>query len=243
MGISEIENRLKTKRAYTLKSIELRLIELVSNPSYKKNPELILERLFEEFGVEIFEDSSLIENLSAALKNLNIEGERLFKGLIPDISVFDKSFLGKLKVNHKKLGELLFRRASLLKRVRGGLFTVGELLDWFNRAAKYKIKVEDILKAVRILEKNRIIPGRRIIGGNVLVIQFLPLELSSDHLFILNLASSKGWVTVEEASMNLNWPLERVTLVLDKLVDYGVARLDSSYAHGKKYYFPAFLSK
>lgn len=243
MGISEIERRLKSKRAYALKSIELKLIELVSNPIYNDDLAKILEQLFEEFGVDTFEDKNLIEKLSATLRNLNVNPEKLFRGLLPESSVFEKNIFGKLKVDHRKLGELLFRRACLLKNMRGGLFTIGELLDWFNRGSEHKIDTEDILKAVKILEKNKVIPGRKLIGGNTMVIQFLPLELSLDHQYILDLASVKGWVTIEEVSSSLKWPLERITLVLDKLVDYGLARVDSSYSEGKKYYFPAFLNK
>ncbi len=243
MGISEIERRLKIKRAYNLKSIELRLIELVSNPLYKENPERIIECLFNEFGVDVFEDKNLIEALSASLRSLNINPNKIFGGLLPDNTVFEKNIFGKLKVNHRKLGELLLRRAFLLKNTRGGLFTIGELLEWFNSSAEYKLQAEDILKAVKILEENKLIPGRKIIGGNVTVVQFLPLELTLDHRFILDLACAKGWVTVEEVSRSLKWPLERVTMVLDKLVEYGLARVDSSYSHGKKYYFPAFLNK
>ncbi|MEM2907279.1 MAG: hypothetical protein QW739_04310, partial [Candidatus Odinarchaeota archaeon] len=189
------------------------------------------------------EDKIIVLHLASTLQGLNINPEKIFGAILFKDSVFEKNILGRLKVNHKKLGMLLLQRASLLKNSRGGLFTIGELLNWFNSGVERKISVEDVLKAVRILEKNKIIPGRRVVGDNVTVIQFLPLELTSDHKVILDLACDKGWVTLEDASRVLNWPLERVNMILVKLVEYGLAKVDSSYSHGKKYYFPAFLNK
>ena len=81
------------------------------------------------------------------------------------------------------------------------------------------------------------------ISSDVKLIQFLPFELSNDHKLILQIASEKGWVSVEEASKTLNWSLERLRLVLDKLAAMGIAKPDPTYSKGKRYYFPALVNR
>jgi hypothetical protein len=243
MGISEIENRLREKRSYKLKSIELRLIQLLSEETESKNFKKVLDQLIEEFGIIILEDKQIIRKLENALRELNIDPKIFFENIVFKDEIFKKSFFGGLKLNHEKLGLFLYQNALFLKKEHGGIFTLSELLNTINEASSQKITADDIIKSIGFLERKGLIPGRRKISDNVEVVQFLPFELSSDHKLILEIATEKGWITIEELAKEISWPIERIKVSLSKLEELGIAKLDPSYSKGNRYYFPAFLSE
>jgi DNA-binding IclR family transcriptional regulator len=59
----------------------------------------------------------------------------------------------------------------------------------------------------------------------------------------LDLASSKGWVTLEEIILKTGWSTEKVQTILEDLERIGVAVRDVKYEQGLRWYFPSFASK
>ncbi|MHA1409518.1 MAG: hypothetical protein ACTSQY_04230 [Candidatus Odinarchaeia archaeon] len=240
MGISEIEKRLKEKRAYTLKSIEIRLMQLLTDTKNKHSFREIIETMVNEFGIIILEDDETLNVMEKTLVKLKINPKKFFENIIFKKDIFKKSFLGKTKVDYEKLGLYYYQNAIFLKKEHGGIFTLSELLSMINENTEKTVSVEDVNKAITLLEKKKLIPGRKKIDKECEIIQFIPFELSHDHQLILKIASEKGWTTLEEIASEISWPIERIKVALDKLVELGIAKIDRSYSKGERYYFPAF---
>jgi Fic family protein len=146
------------------------------------------------------------------------------------------------KIDHEKLGMLLYQRALLKRKENGGIMTFAEayLLTNTGKLAQ-KLENKDIEKAVKILEKNKLIPGTRQLKSGVKIISFFPIELTDDQNEVLSIASRSGSVTLEEIMLKTGWTKTRAQNVLQTLEEEGITRKDESYAHGEKYYFPGFM--
>ncbi|MHA1754924.1 MAG: hypothetical protein ACTSYR_05360 [Candidatus Odinarchaeia archaeon] len=239
MGISEIERKLSEKRAYLIKAIQLRLEQLLSSTNQTIDYKEVVNKLIDEFGLRVIEDENILSALYERLAKKNIKPKVFFSQIVLRKDIFKKSFLNRIKIDYEKLGEYLYQHAFFSKKEKGGLYTTTELIRLFGDDSKVSYK--DIIKAIQILEKKKLIPGRIKLTTGVELIQFIPFELSDDHKVILNYASKKGWVTLEELVKDLNWPLERVKIVLENLISNGIAKMDPSYSKGNRYYFPAFM--
>ncbi|MHA1263265.1 MAG: hypothetical protein ACTSSA_14475, partial [Candidatus Freyarchaeota archaeon] len=146
------------------------------------------------------------------------------------------------RIDHEKLGMLLYQRAMLKRKENGGIMTYGEayLLVNTGKLAE-KLEAKDVEKAVKILKKNNIIPGERELKSGVKVISFFPVELTDDQNEVLSIASRKGFTTLEELMLKTGWTKTRAQNALQALEQEGITRKDESYAHGEKYYFPGLM--
>jgi predicted transcriptional regulator len=60
---------------------------------------------------------------------------------------------------------------------------------------------------------------------------------------VINLAASKGYVSVEEVIMQLKWSEDHVRQVLSSLVEAGMAVADIRFSTGGRYYFPGLRAR
>jgi hypothetical protein len=104
-----------------------------------------------------------------------------------------------------------------------------------------KLEIKDIENAVKILEKNKLIPGTFKLKSGVKIISFFPIEFTDDQNEVLSIASRSGFVTLEEIMLKTGWTKVRAQNALQALEQEGVTRRDESYAHGERYYFPGLI--
>jgi predicted HTH transcriptional regulator len=88
-----------------------------------------------------------------------------------------------------------------------------------------------------------LIPGIRTLRGGVKVVELRPLELRRDQADVINLAATKGYVSIEEVIMQLKWSEDHARQVLSSLVDAGMAVADIRFSTGGRYYFPGLRSR
>lgn len=105
------------------------------------------------------------------------------------------------------------------------------------------VSYNDVIEAVNRVAKHGLIPGIRTLRGGVKVVELRPLELRRDQADVINLAATKGYVSVEEVMMELKWSEDHVRQVLTSLVDTGMAVADIRFSTGGRYYFPGLRAR
>jgi len=126
-----------------------------------------------------------------------------------------------------------------------GLMDLAELIvEVVKRLPELKsVSYNDVIEAVNRVAEAGLIPGIRSLRGGVKVVELRPLELRRDQADVINLAASKGYVSLEEVMMNLKWSEDHARQVLTSLVDAGMAVVDMKYSTGGRYYFPGLRSR
>ena len=105
------------------------------------------------------------------------------------------------------------------------------------------VTYNDVIEAVNRVSENGLIPGIRTLRGGVKVVELRPLELRRDQADVINLAATKGYVSVEEVIMELKWSEDHARQVLSSLVDAGMAVADIRFSTGGRYYFPGLRAR
>ncbi|MFX1483706.1 MAG: hypothetical protein ACFFCP_11040 [Promethearchaeota archaeon] len=105
------------------------------------------------------------------------------------------------------------------------------------------VTYNDVIEAVNRVANHGLIPGIRTLRGGVKVVELRPLELRRDQADVINLAATKGYVSVEEVMMQLKWSEDHARQVLSSLVDTGMAVADIRFSTGGRYYFPGLRAR
>lgn len=105
------------------------------------------------------------------------------------------------------------------------------------------VTYNDVIESVNRVADNGLIPGIRTLRGGVKVVELRPLELRRDQADVINLAASKGYVSVEEVILELKWSEDHARQVLSSLVDAGMAVADIRFSTGGRYYFPGLRAR
>ena len=126
-----------------------------------------------------------------------------------------------------------------------GLMGLAELIvEVVRRLPEVKsVTYNDVIEAVNRVSEHGLIPGIRTLKGGVKVVELRPLELRRDQADVINLAASKGHVSVEEVMMQLKWSEDHARQVLSSLVDTGMAVADIRFSTGGRYYFPGLRAR
>ena len=95
------------------------------------------------------------------------------------------------------------------------------------------------LKLLKKMQKGGLLSELQKLPTGYYMVLFHPLEMTQDPITILKYARtvSNGELTKEELLIHLGWPEFRVEKALTFLVDRNLARLDTSFLRGKRYYF------
>ncbi len=105
------------------------------------------------------------------------------------------------------------------------------------------VSYNDVIEAVNRVAQAGLIPGIRTLKGGVKVVELRPLELRRDQADVINLAVSKGYVSLEEVMLTFKWSEDHARRVLTSLVEAGMAVVDMKYSTGGRYYFPGLNSR
>jgi len=234
---------MEKKKYMQKKATEFKLEEIKSDLETATETKEKLEEIARKYGVIIATSPKLQDEIERIRKQYGIPKESIITQIISEEEVLKKGAMGiGTKIDHEKLGMLLYQRALLKRKENGGIMTFAEayLLTNTGKLAQ-KLENKDIEKAVKILEKNKLIPGTRQLKSGVKIISFFPIELTDDQNEVLSIASRSGIITLEEIMLKTGWTKTRAQNVLQTLEEEGITRKDESYAHGEKYYFPGFM--
>ncbi len=243
MGIRELHDKMEKKKYMQKKATEFKLEEIKTDLETATETKEKLEELARKYGVVIATSSKLQDEVERIRKQYGIPKEAIITHVMFEEEVLKKGAMGLgTKIDHEKLGMLLYQRAMLKRKENGGIMTYAEsyLLVNTGKLAQ-KLETKDVEKAVKILKKNNMIPGTRELKSGVKIISFFPIELTDDQNEILSIASRKGFTTLEEVMLKTDWTKARAQNALQALEQGGITRKDESYAHGEKYYFPGLM--
>ncbi len=126
-----------------------------------------------------------------------------------------------------------------------GLMGLAELIvEVVRKLPELKsVSYNDVIEAVNMVAQHGLIPGIRTLKGGVKVVELRPLELRRDQADVINIAASKGFVTVEEIMLEFKWSEDHARQVLTSLVDAGMAVADMRFSTGGRYWFPGLRSR
>ena len=105
------------------------------------------------------------------------------------------------------------------------------------------VSYNDVIEAVNMVSEHGLIPGIRTLRGGVKVVELRPLELRPDQADVINLAASKGYVSLEDVMMALRWSEDHTRQVLTSLVNAGMAVADMKFSTGGRYWFPGLRAR
>jgi Zn-dependent peptidase ImmA (M78 family) len=243
MGIREIRDRMEKKRYIQKKAAEFKIEEIRNDLETATQTKEKLEEIARKYGVVIATSPKLQEEVERIRKQYGIPEESVITHIMSEEEVLKKGTMGiGTKIDHEKLGMLLYQRAMLKRKENGGIMTYSEayLLANTGKLAQ-KLETKDIENAIKKLEKNKLIPGTRELKSGVKIISFFPIEFTDDQNEVLSIASRNGYVTLEEIMLKAGWTKVRAQNALQALEQEGITRKDESYAHGERYYFPGLM--
>jgi len=233
MGLHDIEKELKIRREFKKKGTELMIEDLGKMLTSLRQLRGELKKFEKKYAKEIKTLPAYREQVVRMRAEL---------GLPLEIGVYEEKgkprFFGKNKY-YDKLGLETLDILQKHKETSGGLMSVAEIVLLVNKENPgVTVNPDDINHAIKRLEKVDLVKVINLKSSKVKLVEFVPVTLTNDQNEVLELASTKGWTTLEEIMMEKGWPKERSERVLKAFKDGGIARLDSSYARGTRYYFP-----
>lgn len=222
------------KKMYDLGAVDPRSFQMESQALLDEVRSHIggLKRLGLDLGVfmageqiaDVFPDAAAMLNLRNQMQRQNYPG-------VSEEEYYDYIGLAILDVATENASKGLMGLAEMIVEV-------------VRRLPEMKtVTYNDVIEAVNRVAQNGLIPGIRTLRGGVKVVELRPLELRRDQSDIINLAASKGHVSVEEVMMAFKWSEDHARQVLASLVDTGMAVADIRFSTGGRYYFPGLRSR
>ncbi len=240
MGLRDIEKKLKIRSAFQIKDAELMIKELEQMIENIKETKKQLEKFEKKYGKQVSENKEYYEKLSGLREEL---------GLPKEIGRYDwkdaPSFRDRLTGGgyYDVLANDVLELGQSFVPENGGITTISELLTNLNKARPGKlVTIDDLYRALEKLIDTKLIPPFKILESGVKLVEFAPIEFSPDHDMILSHASKTGFVTKEQLIMKTGWGEERINRCLKFFEENHIARVDSSYAEGTKYWFPGLIA-
>lgn len=120
----------------------------------------------------------------------------------------------------------------------GGMIEISKLYNLIKAEnPDFEFTLVELTKAINHMKKRGFISNIESIK-NLKLIEFAPIEISSDPKKLLEVIGPDGVETKENLMKKLNWSDARVEKVLKFLLAKGICRSDKDSMMGKKYYFP-----
>jgi hypothetical protein len=233
MGLHDIEKELKLRREFKKKGTELMMEELDALLTSLRQLRDQLKKYEKKYSKELKTLPAYRENVLRIRTDL---------GLPAEIGVYEEKGKPRLFGKDKYYDKLGLETLDILQKYKeatGGLMSLAEIVLLVNKETPgIVISPEDMNNALKRLEKADLVKVFELKPSNTKIVEFVPVSMTSDQNEVLELASTKGWITLEEIMMEKEWSKERSERVLKAFKDSGIARLDSSYARGARYYFP-----
>ena len=237
MGIRKIEDEIDLREAMKRKAAELKIKDIQAKASTDNFTKEKLRELAKKHGVILALTPELKNQVRDLQKKYNIPSSKLITEQITENDVLKKSS----KIDHEKLGMLAYQRVLMQKEELGvGLMPISEIYDLVNTGIlKEVLEVKDLFKALKILKKDRVIEELQELGGGTVMVRFFPVQYTNDQGKIIGIAKEKGYISLEDVCIGLEWSQDRALKTLRSLEDSGVAKFRESLLKGKQWYFPS----
>jgi len=237
LGLRKIEDDIDFRKAMEKKAAELRLKELQAKASVENLTKERLNEIAKQHGIILALNPKLRAEVEVLQKKYNIPKSRIIREQITEKDVLGKKLS---KIDYEKLGLLAYQRVLMQKEETGGVFPLAEVFEMVNTGdLKGRIEPKDVLKALKILKKNKMIEDIKELDTGAVMIYFFPIQFTSDQVKIMEIAKEKGYVSLEDVCTKLNWSQERALRALQSLEKTGAAKFREDIIKGKNWYFPS----
>jgi hypothetical protein len=237
MGIRKIEDEIDLREAMKKKAAELKIKDMEAKAATENFTKERLTDLAKNHGVILALTPELKKEVKDLQKKFNIPSSKIITEQITENDVLKKFS----KIDHENLGMLAYQRILLQKEEIGvGLIPISKVYDLVNTGIlKGMLELKDLLKALKMLKKNRVIDDLQELGSGIVMVRFFPVQYTNDQVKVVGVAKEKGFISVEDVCIALNWSQDRALETLKSLEDSGVAKLRESLLKGKQWYFPS----
>ena len=237
MGIRKIEDEIDLREAMKRKAAELKIKDIQAKASTENFTKERLRELAKKHGVILALTPELKDQVRDLQKKYNIPSSKIITEQITENDVLKKFS----KIDHEKLGMLAYQRVLMQKEEIGvGLMPISEVYDLVNTGIlKEVLDLKDLLKALKILKKDRVIEELQELGGGSVMVRFFPVQYTNDQVKVIGIAKEKGYISLEDVCVALTWSQDRALQTLKSLEDSGVAKFRESLLKGKQWYFPS----
>ncbi len=237
MGIRKIEDEIDLREAMKKKAAELKLKDMEAKAATENFTKERLTELAKAHGVILALTPELKAEVKALQKKFNIPSSKIITEQITENDVLKKFS----KIDHEKLGMLAYQRILMQKEEIGvGLLPISKVYDLVNTGILNGIlDVKDLLKALKLLKKNHVIDDLQEFSSGIVMVRFFPVQYTTDQVKVVGVAKDKGFISLEDVCIALNWSQDRALETLKSLEDTGMAKLRESLLKGKQWYFPS----
>jgi hypothetical protein len=237
MGIRKIEDEIDLREAMKRKAAELKLKDIQAKVTTKNLTKEKLQELAKKHGVILALTPELKDEIKDLQKKYNIPPSKIITEQITENDVLKRSS----KIDHEKLGMLAYQRILMQKEEIGaGLVPLSEVFEIINTGIlKGRIDIKDLIKALKILNRNHVIDDVQELDSGMIMIRFFPIEYTTDQVRVIEIAKEKGFISLEDVCIALNWSQDRALQTLISLEDSGIAKFRESLLKGKQWYFPS----
>lgn len=236
MGLRDIEKKIRIKSAYKAKEAELMINDLERMLENIRELHSQLKKFEKKWKKDIEKNKDSYKKLVELRQELGLPNELGIYEWKESATFWDKVGGGDF---FERLGVEILEKAKEIQEYTGGLMTLGEVVLLVNKGRPGKIiPSKDVVEAIEKLSNAKLIPKPKELKSGVILVEFIPANLSDDQEEVLALSTRKGWISMEELLLKTRWNQERCERVFESMRDAGIARVDASYAEGKKYYFP-----
>ena len=237
MGIRKIEDEIDLREAMRKKAAELKLKDMEAKAATENFTKERLTELAKAHGVILALTPELKAEVKALQKKFNIPSSKIITEQITENDVLKKFS----KIDHEKLGMLAYQRILMQKEEIGvGLLPISRVYDLVNTGILNGIlDIKDLLKALKSLKKNHVIDDLQEFSSGIVMVRFFPVQYTTDQVKVVGVAKDKGFISLEDVCIALNWSQDRALETLKSLEDTGMAKLRESLLKGKQWYFPS----
>ncbi len=237
MGIRKIEDEIDLREAMRKKAAELKLKDMEAKAATENFTKERLTELAKAHGVILALTPELKAEVKALQKKFNIPSSKIITEQITENDVLKKFS----KINHEKLGMLAYQRILMQKEEIGvGLLPISKVYGLVNTGILNGIlDVKDLLKALKLLKKNHVIDDLQEFSSGIVMVRFFPIQYTTDQVKVVGVAKGKGFISLEDVCLALNWSQDRALETLKSLEATGMAKLRESLLKGKQWYFPS----
>jgi hypothetical protein len=236
MGLRDIEKKIRMKSAFKTKEAEIMIKDLEQMLENIRELRGQLKKFEKKWKKDIEKNEDSYKKLVELRQELGLPNELGIYEWKESPTFWDRVGGGDF---FERLSIEILEKAKAEQEFTGGIMTLGEVVLLVNKGRPGKvIAAKDVTTAIDKLTDAKLIPKPKELASGVVIVEFIPANLTDDQEEVLALSSRKGWISLEELILKTRWTQERAQRVLESMRDAGIARVDASYAEGKKYYFP-----
>ena len=236
MGIRKIEDEIDLREAMRKKAAELKMKDMQAKASVEKFTKDRLRELAKKHGILLALTPELRQEVKELQKKYGIPSSKIITEQITEHDVLKKFS----KIDFQKLGMLAYQRVLMSKEETGGIIPLSEVFELVNTGIlKGNVQVRDILKAMKVLRKTKVIEDITQLESGSLLIRFFPIQYTGDEAKVVELAKEKGVLTLEDVCIKLDWSKDRAFRALESLEKSDIAKYRENILTGKQWYFPS----